>query len=115
MQIVTLVDGRQVNSSSREWMAECEARTILAMPLPKRDSFWQDIERKRGADAVRELKLRCLDIEPHYVLGLPNVQQRRDYLANVERRFGPNPRQALEAKLLALHHARQGVATATAN
>lgn len=34
--LVTLVDGRQVPSDSREWMEECMARHFLAMPLTKR-------------------------------------------------------------------------------
>lgn len=36
---VTLIDGRVVDSYSEEWRAECEARAILAMPLPKRRAF----------------------------------------------------------------------------
>lgn len=31
-QLVTLIDGRQVDSSSEEWRHECEARAILAIP-----------------------------------------------------------------------------------
>lgn len=34
--LVTLRDGRQVPSDSREWMEECLARHFLAMPLAKR-------------------------------------------------------------------------------
>lgn len=34
--LVTLRDGRQVPSDSREWMEECLARHFLSMPLVKR-------------------------------------------------------------------------------
>ncbi len=34
--LVTLRDGRQVPSDSTEWMEECLARHVLAMPLAKR-------------------------------------------------------------------------------
>lgn len=34
--LVTLRDGRQVPSDSREWMDECLARFVLSMPLVKR-------------------------------------------------------------------------------
>lgn len=114
MGIVTLYDGRQVDSKSEAWRQQCEANTILAMPLHQRDLFWQDVERKRGADAVSALKARCFEVEPHYVLNLPNKPQRTHYLEQVEKRFGPNPRKSLEAKILALHRARQAVATETA-
>ena len=36
---VSLYDGRVVDSYSEEWRAECEARSILAMPLHKRQQF----------------------------------------------------------------------------
>ena len=114
MEIVTLYDGREVDSASEEWRAECEARTVLAMDLVKRADFFQLVEAKRGADAVRVLRERCFDLEPHYVLNLPNKPQRTAYLDQVERRFGPNPRKALEEKIMALHRARQAVATETA-
>src|SRR5690606_26466228 len=86
--VVTLFDGRQVASDSAEWQAQTEACTILAMPLPEREQFWLDIERKRGADALAELKARCFELEPHFVLNLPNKPQRNAYLAQVEHRFG---------------------------
>ncbi len=34
--LVTLRDGRQVPSDSGEWLEECLARHVLAMPLAKR-------------------------------------------------------------------------------
>lgn len=114
MGIVTLYDGRQVDSSSEEWRAECEARAVLAMELHKRADFLKSVEGKRGPDATKALRERCFDLEPHYVLGLPNKAQRTHYLDQVERRFGRNPVDALKAKIMALHKARAAVATETA-
>lgn len=106
MRTVTLYDGRQVDSDSMEYLHECEATAILSMPMPRREAFFQDIERKRGAQALQALKRRCFETEPYYVLNLPNKPQRTHYLEQVEQRFGPNPRKTLESKILALHHAR---------
>lgn len=114
MNPVTLYDGTIVDSSSEAWRAETEARAVLAMDLPKRADFLKGVETKRGPDAARALKMRCFDLEPHYVLALPNRAQRLDYLSKVEHRFGPNPAEALKAKVLALHDARQAVATEAA-
>jgi hypothetical protein len=114
MGIVTLYDGRQVDSSSEDWRAETEARAILAMDLTKRTEFLQLVEARRGAEATQALKRRCYDLEPYYVLNLPNKAQRLDYLAKVEQRFGPNPAEALKAKVIALNEQRRAVATEAA-
>jgi len=54
---VTLADGRQVPSDSPEWRHECEARTILDMPNKQvRLEFLDKIEKRRGANARRELE-----------------------------------------------------------
>jgi hypothetical protein len=106
MRLVRLYDGREVDSSSEEWRQQCEAVTILAMSPAAREGFWVRVAQKRGAEAVDVLKRRCLELEPHYVLSLPNKRQRQVYLEHVEHRFGPNPRKTLESKILALHHAR---------
>lgn len=55
--IVTLADGRQVLNDSPEWRHECEARTILDMPNKQvRLEFLDKIEKRRGANARRELE-----------------------------------------------------------
>lgn len=55
--LVTLADGRQVASDSPEWRHECEARTILDMPNKQvRLELLDKIEKRRGADARRELE-----------------------------------------------------------
>jgi hypothetical protein len=53
---VTLHDGRVVGSWSREWMVECEAKHLLAMPLHKRREQLDARIKQRGAKAVDELK-----------------------------------------------------------
>lgn len=113
MGIVTLYDGRQVDSASHEWMAQCEVAYILAKPIHDRTKLYEVIGQRRGQDALDALKKRCFDLEPYFVLGLPNKAQRQDYLAKVEHRFGPNASDALKAKLLALHAERQAVAGKT--
>ncbi len=101
--MVTLATGEQVSSSSPAWLAECEARAVLAMPMPAREAFLADVERKRGAPAAGALKHRCFALEPHYVLSLPNRAQRNAYVEQVERRFGHNPAEALRLKVRELH------------
>lgn len=54
---VTLADGSQALSDSPEWRHECEARTILDMPNKQvRLEFLDKIEKRRGANARRELE-----------------------------------------------------------
>jgi hypothetical protein len=53
---VTLCDGLQVPSNSREWLIECLARDLLARPLGIRRQWLADMERKgntAGADELR--------------------------------------------------------------
>jgi uncharacterized hydantoinase/oxoprolinase family protein len=53
---VTLHDGRVVGSWSKEWMTECEARHLLAMPLWKRRDELDERIKKRGVKSVDQLK-----------------------------------------------------------
>jgi len=53
---VTLHDGRVVGSWSRDWMIECEATHLLAMPLHKRRDQLDARVKQRGAKSVEELK-----------------------------------------------------------
>ena len=53
----TLIDGRVVCHQCEDWRAECEARTVLAMPtLAERRSFLADVEKHRGEAAANQLK-----------------------------------------------------------
>jgi hypothetical protein len=54
---VTLINGREVASDSREWLLETLARHILRRPLDVRRQWLADMERKgdkAGADELRE-------------------------------------------------------------
>lgn len=74
MNLVTLIDGRQVDSCSEEWRHECEARAILSMPrlrarrhhlYGKPDQFGKErdgILQRRGIDEVRRLQQTMLKL-----------------------------------------------------
>jgi len=49
-----LSDGRTVCTWCRDWMVECEARHLLAMPLAERRDGLAALEQKRGS--VEKLK-----------------------------------------------------------
>lgn len=49
MGIVTLIDGREVDSASEPWRAECEARHILSMPsIQARRDYLAGVLQRRG-------------------------------------------------------------------
>jgi hypothetical protein len=58
MPIVTLLDGRQVDSASEDWRHECEARAVAALPtLIERRMYLDAVELRRGnveADRLRK-------------------------------------------------------------
>ncbi|QNJ57390.1 hypothetical protein Dolphis_84 [Pseudomonas phage Dolphis] len=107
---VTLASGAVVMSDSVEWLHQCEAMAILKLPMVTRITRFDDIGKKRGEGALKALKLRCYELEPHYVLGLPNKHQRNAYLDSVAQRFGNQAKDTLREKVLALHEKRQAVA-----
>lgn len=60
---VTLHDGRDVLSDSREWLLECEAKYVLNQPtIEARRTLLAAIEKRRGATAREELEQRALAI-----------------------------------------------------
>lgn len=60
---VTLQDGREVLSDSREWLLECEAKYGLNQPtIEARRTLLAAIEKRRGATAREELEQRALAI-----------------------------------------------------
>lgn len=60
---VTLHDGRDVLSDSREWLLECEAKYVLKQPtIEARRTLMAAIEKRRGATAREELEQRALAI-----------------------------------------------------
>lgn len=111
--LVTLYDGRQVPSDSREWREECEARMVLAMPMVERVEFLNKVAKIRKHDGLMALKKRCHEIEPYYVLSLPDKAARNAYAARVAERFGVEVRDALQAKVLAIWEQRKAIASAS--
>jgi hypothetical protein len=56
-RVVTLLDGRQVDSASEEWRHETEARAIAALRTTADRRIWlEDIERRRGKAAADQLR-----------------------------------------------------------
>lgn len=56
MGTVTLIDGRQVDSYSEDWRAECEARHVLSIPnILARREYLAAITKRRGEKAGKEL------------------------------------------------------------
>lgn len=58
--MVTLEDGRQVSSDSREWLYQCEAAYVLSLSLPERRAFLEGVghDRKRGPAGRKALEDR---------------------------------------------------------
>lgn len=57
MNMVTLIDGRQVPSDSEDWRHECEARAIAALPTTAQRRAWlEDLQFKRGREAADRLR-----------------------------------------------------------
>lgn len=57
MSLVTLPDGRQVDSSSEEWRHTCEAVAITKLPSTGMRRAWlEDLERRRGKEAADRLR-----------------------------------------------------------
>ena len=56
MGTVTLIDGREVDSYSEAWRAECEARHILSMrdKLARRN-YLELVSKRRGEKAGQQL------------------------------------------------------------
>lgn len=56
MGTVTLFDGREVDSASEDWRAECEARHVLSMPsVVARREYLAGIRQRRGPNAYEAL------------------------------------------------------------
>ena len=56
-QLVTLIDGSMAFNDSDAWRHECEARFVLNLPsLDDRRVWLFDLERRRGPEAVAEMK-----------------------------------------------------------
>lgn len=59
--LVTLIDGRQVDSGSEDWRAECEARRVLRMPTKAhRHAYLHAVAKRRGQQAREALETAVL-------------------------------------------------------
>jgi hypothetical protein len=56
MALVTLHDGRQVDSMGRDWQIECLARHLLGRPLAERQDFLAAWDKRRGQGLTDELR-----------------------------------------------------------
>lgn len=76
MATAALPDGREVCTSSEEWRAYCEARTVLSWPLWKRRAFMYGrpnqfgkseggVLQKRGEAALQKLQTDIRQIWQH--------------------------------------------------
>lgn len=54
--VVKLDDGRVVCNCCPDYLVECEARSLLALPERAREDFFLKAERSRGEDAIHNLK-----------------------------------------------------------
>lgn len=53
----TLIDGREVDSSSMEWRIELEARSIAKLPtLAERRAWLEVVEARRGKEVADHLR-----------------------------------------------------------
>lgn len=60
---MTLHDGTQVTSDSREWLLECEAKHVLKQPtIEERRALLAAIGKRRGTEAREELEKRVMAI-----------------------------------------------------
>ncbi len=104
---VELIDGRKVASDSPEWLAECEAMTVLSWPIEKRPDFFDMVQRHRGEAGLSRLKAAMSQALPRYVLEMPSRDARRAYLEAYEKRVSRISRQRLEEAVKALWAKRQ--------
>lgn len=105
--IVALFDGRKVLSNSPEYRAECEARHLLGKPFSRQVQMLERIAQQRGAAALAELKATMANVEPAFVLDLPEKPQRLAYLARIEFVTGQKRADQLRTHILQLHERRQ--------
>lgn len=57
IRMVTLLDGREVDSASEEWRHECEARAVADLrTLDERRAWLEAVEKRRGKPAADRLR-----------------------------------------------------------
>jgi hypothetical protein len=113
MKTVTLHDGRQVDHASEDWRHECEARTLLRMPLPSRKKHLLAVEAKRGIPERQRLQntLMVLWIErqAHQLADL-NEAARMERLQALRGENRPHIIDRIEARMRDVMDRRSGIA-----
>lgn len=104
--VVTLYTGEQVSSSSVEWMRECEARQVLLLDEKERTKVFLSVSKIRGESAADALRQRVIDIEPHYVVCLPDRELRAAYLERFAKNNSTIATKKLEDAVCALWRSR---------
>lgn len=61
-KMVTLIDGREVDSASEDWRHECEARHVAGMAPEARSDYLAQVASRRGAEAYRALEALALRV-----------------------------------------------------
>lgn len=83
---------------------------MLAIPHEARADMLDTIERKRGAEAKRQLQATMREVEHAFVLDMATRDVRRAYLVKVEHYRGANAREHLELRVTQLWNRRRGLA-----
>lgn len=112
---VTLIDGTKADSYSEAWRHECEARTVLAMPLAQRRDFlkgykdahtnrtFKGVAGNRGQDAVARLQDTMqaiwLSRQVDKLLAMDSDDQRMAHLLKIEEASSAHRRTQVEEAL----------------
>jgi hypothetical protein len=113
MNMKTLPDGREVDSSSEEWRHHCEAVTVLKMPLNARKAHLLAVEQKRGVAERQRLQgtLLALWIESQAKMLVDlNPAARMDRLQALRGDNGGHIVNKIEARTSAIENSRSGIA-----
>lgn len=65
MSLVTLIDGRQVDSMCREWLLETLARKVLSYPLAGRRAWLASMEHRGDKAGADELRAAMTSVHQH--------------------------------------------------
>lgn len=89
-----LIDGQEVDSSSEEWRAECEARQVAAMDSGTRATFLASVAKHRGAKAAENLRSNATAINvfatsaAERIARLPTPSERHESIEEHRQKFG---------------------------
>lgn len=109
----TLHDGRQVAGDSEDWRHECEARTLLAMPLHKRKAQLGLVAERRGRVARQQLEATMMALwiaRQGKMLADLNEAARLERLQVLRRDNGGHIVDRIEACMHAIEDRRSGIA-----